>query len=152
MKNLIYLISIMFALVLMNTSCTKPTDDTPIPVAITVDKLVGNWRFTSLTGTDGVARTDSAYLFAHYAQKGKINLTIRLKSGVITNCQVLFDYLNQVDSKDAYFDSYFDATNNTLSFPGTSLFSYIVTFEENTLVLMDSHNLSNTTITYRLHK
>ena len=146
----------MFVMVLMTTSCEKdPANDTPIPVAITVDKLVGTWKFTSLTGTDGIARTmptDSAYLFQRYAQKGKINLTVKLSNGVTTNCKVLFDYLNQVDSKDAWIDSYFDATNNTLSFPGTSLFTYIVTFEGSSLVLMDSHNLSNTTVTYRLHK
>ena len=57
----------MFSLVLMSTSCCKPEDETPIPVSTTVNDLVGNWKFTSLTGSDGIARTDSAYLFDKYA-------------------------------------------------------------------------------------
>lgn len=39
----------MFALVLMNTSCEKCTDDnTPIPIAITTNNLKGDWTFASL--------------------------------------------------------------------------------------------------------
>jgi hypothetical protein len=43
----------MFALVLMTTSCEKPTNDTPIPIAITANNLVGNWNFYSITLVGG---------------------------------------------------------------------------------------------------
>jgi hypothetical protein len=47
MKKVICLFSLMFTLVLMNTSCTKPTDDNPIQPSegkITINQLNGTWK------------------------------------------------------------------------------------------------------------
>jgi hypothetical protein len=53
MKNLICLFSLMFAMVLMNTSCTKPTDDNQNNGStITASDLAGTWNFISLETFD----------------------------------------------------------------------------------------------------
>lgn len=52
MKKLFYVSTLIFALVLMNTSCEKVGDDTPLPNVITTADLVGTWNFTSLETFD----------------------------------------------------------------------------------------------------
>ena len=77
----------MFALVLMNTSCEKPTDDTPLPNEITADKLVGNYDFQSLTDNSlnspydlPLSQTDIDYLNSTYYNYGIIDIGVRAKS------------------------------------------------------------------------
>ena len=49
MKKVNYLIALMFAVVLMSTSCEKPANDNLTPsTTITASDLVGNWIFQSL--------------------------------------------------------------------------------------------------------
>lgn len=43
MKKVTYLIVLMFSMVLMSTSCSKPENDTPLPT-----DLLGTWKFQSL--------------------------------------------------------------------------------------------------------
>ncbi len=48
MKKVIYLISILFALTLLTTSCEKEDPVIPEPDGITINDLLGDWNFVSL--------------------------------------------------------------------------------------------------------
>lgn len=52
MKNLAYISTLIFALVLMNTSCTKPADD-----ALPYVQQYPNWKNLTWVSTDGVSNT-----------------------------------------------------------------------------------------------
>jgi len=65
MKNLAYLILIMFVLVLTTTSCEKP-NDTTLPKVITTNDLVGNWNFTQLVFNSKITTGCDFTLNAYY--------------------------------------------------------------------------------------
>ncbi len=54
MKKLAYLMTIIFAFMLVSTSCSKKNDDDDLLNGITVNDLVGDWHFQSLEFNDKV--------------------------------------------------------------------------------------------------
>jgi hypothetical protein len=57
MKKVICLFSLMLALVLMNTNCTKPTDDNPI--VQTLRQKYPDWKNLTWVSTDGANLTST---------------------------------------------------------------------------------------------
>jgi hypothetical protein len=67
MKNLNYLVSLMFAVVLMTASCSKDDVVTPeVPQGITTSDLTGNWDFVSLEFNGNTTYGCDAELNADY--------------------------------------------------------------------------------------
>lgn len=123
MKKVAYLMTMILALALVSTSCCKDDDD--IPNVITVNDLVGDWNFQSLTfdGGYGVkvydteAELDQLDANYSYVEISLVNVT--------TTVMGLLDHRG---SSSPYDDTY-TLSNNIINFSNNKLVFYIENWE-----------------------
>lgn len=120
MKKVFCLFSLMLALVLMNTSCTKPNDDTPIPVAISATNLAAgnNWNFYSIQLSTGeIVKSDNATRLTELKTAGNIGtpyITISFLSVTTTTLIFYSQYCSGNSTR------YTTSNNNPIQFSVTS--------------------------------
>ena len=62
MKKIVYVFTLMFAMVLMNTSCTKPNENNQNSTEIQAGDLIGSWYSHSLLFNSVIYSTNDEYV------------------------------------------------------------------------------------------
>jgi len=122
MKSNIYYAILIFSLVLLTTSCEK---EDPTLDGITVNDLVGDWNFQSLTFDAG----DGVEVYNTETELAELDLTydfIQISLVGVTTTEM--GILNHRASPNPYDDTY-TLSNNTINFGNGRFIFYIENWE-----------------------